>query len=246
MKNTVSQAFLDNRAAEFVGGGFVVDPTERDTELDTGLVEAFHDPFIHRAPQFEHFFVTRFPGLKHGMSLIFERGILVDHLGELHIVFTHEMIAFGASAFGSGAVGPLLPRQHGFADVVPAVVYEISFDDRVAGGRQNPRYRVTEKHVAEMPQMERLIGVRRQEFDHCHRPRRSCGPSLRIDRGERHIDEHCRLDLEIDVRPSSSHGENRFVRLNQSGDFLRQLCLFVFNAPPGLAFGLIGSLDVET
>ncbi len=55
----------------------------------------------------------------------------------------------------------LLPCQHAFADVDAAVVHEVGLDDPVAARLQNLRYRITEQVVADVPQVEGLVGVGR-------------------------------------------------------------------------------------
>jgi len=91
---------------------------------------------------------------------------------ELHVVFAHEVIALHARRGGRFAVAVELPRQHRLADVDAAVVHQIGFDDRVAVRREDLRHGVPQQIVADVPQVQRLVGVGRRVFDH-HRAARS-------------------------------------------------------------------------
>ena len=79
------------------------------------------------------------------------------------------MVALDAGAFGRDAFAPLLPGQHALADVYSAVVDDVGLDHAVAAGLHQPRQREAEQIVADVAEVERLVGVGRRIFDHHQR-----------------------------------------------------------------------------
>ena len=65
------------------------------------------------------------------------------------------------SRFGRYAVAPFQPCQHGFADMDTAVVDDIGLDHAITVGLQYFCQAVSQQIVADVPQVERLVGVGR-------------------------------------------------------------------------------------
>jgi len=107
-------------------------------------------------------------------------------LVELDVVFTDQMVALHSRRSGRFASAVALPRQHRLADVDAAVVDQVDLDDVMADGTQYLRDRIAQQVVADMPQMERLVGIGRRILDHHVAARRRSLPerSVGCDFGE--------------------------------------------------------------
>ena len=79
------------------------------------------------------------------------------------------MVAFLARRFGSHAVAPFLPCEHGFADMDAAVVYDVCLYHLVAVRFHDLGQAVAQQVVAHMSEVERFVGVGRRIFDHDQR-----------------------------------------------------------------------------
>ena len=90
-------------------------------------------------------------------------------LVEGHIEVADKVVALLAGLFGGYALAPLLPCQHGLADMDAAVVYDIGFDHLVAVGLEDLRQRVAEQIVADMAQVKGFVGIGRGIFHHDER-----------------------------------------------------------------------------
>ena len=64
------------------------------------------------------------------------------------------------------AVPALEPGQHRLADVDAAIVDQVDFQDAMTAGGEQLAHRPAQQVVADMAQMERLVGVRAGEFHH--------------------------------------------------------------------------------
>ena len=76
------------------------------------------------------------------------------------------MVALLARRFRCRAVTPLLPGEHRLTNMDATVVHDIGLDYLVAVGLQNPCQAISQQIVADVPQVERLVGVRRRVFHH--------------------------------------------------------------------------------
>ena len=87
------------------------------------------------------------------------------------------MIAFHPRRRGRLAVAVALPCKHRLADMDAPIVHQVGFDDPVSVGLENPGDGDAEQVVADMAEMQRLVGVGRRIFDH-HRASRRPGPAV--------------------------------------------------------------------
>ena len=87
-------------------------------------------------------------------------------LVERHIAVADEVVALDAGALRGLPVEEFLPREHRLADVHAAVVDEGGLDDVVASGGEKAGNAVAEEVVADVAEVEGLVGVGRGEFDH--------------------------------------------------------------------------------
>ena len=85
---------------------------------------------------------------------------------ESDVVFAHEVVALHSRRGRGLAVTEQLPGQHRLADVDAAVVDEVRLDHFVARFGEYLRDRVSEQVVADVAQVQRLVGVGRRIFDH--------------------------------------------------------------------------------
>ena len=85
---------------------------------------------------------------------------------ELDIVFAHQMVAFHAAAFGRFAVAVAQPGEHRLADVDAAVVDKVHLLDVGPVGGQQLADGPPQQVVADMAEMEGLVGVGGRVFHH--------------------------------------------------------------------------------
>ena len=79
------------------------------------------------------------------------------------------MVAFLAGRFGSHAVAPFLPGEHGLADMDTAVVYDVRLYHFIAVCLHDLGQAVTQQVVAYVSEVERLVGIGGRIFDHDQR-----------------------------------------------------------------------------
>ena len=183
VEHAFGEALLDDRFAEQIGLRLVVYLIEADAHRLVGLVEALVDPAVHHFPKRVHLRVLGFPPAEHLLRLAHDRrlalGLLLAHAGgrelfhlglvglvESDVVIAYEVIALLARRGGRLAPAELLPCEHRLADVNTPVVHEVDLDDAVAGRFEYQRHGVAEQVVAHVPQMQRLVRVRRGVLDH--------------------------------------------------------------------------------
>ena len=94
----------------------------------------------------------------------FHFGLIV--LVEEHIEVAYQVVALLTCLLGCDAVAPLLPCEHRLADVYTAVVHYIGLHHLIAVGFHYLREAVAEEIVANVAQVEGLIGVWRRIFYH--------------------------------------------------------------------------------
>ena len=225
VEDTLFKPLLDERLAQQVGLRLVIDLVEIDAQRLVGHVEALVNPAVHRLPERVHLGVPGLPLAQHLLRLEHDRGVFLglvlrlslrDQLPdlrlvvfvELHVVLAHEVIALHHRRCRGFAVSVELPRQHRLADVDAAVVHQIGLDDRMAVGLENLRHGVTQQVVADMPQMERLVGVGRRILDHHGTARRGSLPETFVggDLGEAGRPERA---VERKVEETFDHVERR-------------------------------------
>ena len=166
-----------------VGLRLVIDLVEADAKPAIRRVEAGVDPAIHRGPKGAHLLVSGLPTAQHlarlgherrlGFSLLagqpggLERAqLLAVMLVEEHVEVAHEVVALLAGRLRRGALAPLLPREHGLADVDAAIVDDVRLDHPVAVGLEDAREAIAKQIVAHVAEVKGLVGVRRRVFDH--------------------------------------------------------------------------------
>ena len=76
------------------------------------------------------------------------------------------MVSFLAGRLRGNSVACLLPCYHGLADMDTAVIDDIGPDDLMTVLLQQPGHRPSQKDIADMSQMQRLVGIRRGIFHH--------------------------------------------------------------------------------
>ena len=182
-KDTHVETFLHQLFAQQVGVGLIVYLVKAYTHFAVGLVEAGIDPVVHLGPEVADFLVALFPTFEHLLCFEHERGLLLGLFllhalrhelayllfivfVELDVVFAHKVVAFHAAAFGCFAVAVAQPSKHGFADVDAAVVDEVHLLDIGTVGFEQAAHRPAQQVVADVSQMEGLVGVGRRIFHH--------------------------------------------------------------------------------
>ena len=175
---------------------FVVDLVEVDAHGAVCLVETGIYPAVHLLPEGAHFGIAGLPfaqhlaGLEHQRRLVF--GFLFGLSGldegfdfvfivavEGYVEVADKVVALLARRFGSHSVAPFEPGEHRLADVDSTVIDDVCLDNAVAAGLKNAAEAVAEQNVAQMAEVERLVGVGAGIFDHnqrtvgagrCHAP----------------------------------------------------------------------------
>ena len=166
LEDTHLEALLDKFLAEEVGIVLVIGPVEGDAKGLVRLGESFEDPAVHHAPEFAYVGIAFLPLDEHLVHVLVHLRMFLLQLGVSYIAVADEMVALDAGALRGLAVEELFPGVHRLADVDAAVVDERGLDDLVAAGLEQARDAVTEKVVADVAEMERLVGVRRGELHH--------------------------------------------------------------------------------
>ena len=203
VENPHVQPLLHDVLAQQVGLRLVVDLVEIDAQRLVGNVETVVHPAVHHLPQSVDLGIPGLPAAQHLLRFEHQRRpllrLLLRHargrqlldLGlvvpvELDVVFTDQMVALHSRRSGRFASAVALPRQHRLADVDAAVVDQVDLDDVMADGTQYLRDRIAQQVVADMPQMERLVGIGRRILDHHVAARRRSLPerSVGCDFGE--------------------------------------------------------------
>ena len=85
---------------------------------------------------------------------------------ECHIEIADEVVAFLAGFLGSDPFAPFLPCEHRLADMDTAVVDDVGLHHLVPVGFKDAGERVTQKIVADVAEVEGLVGVGRRIFHH--------------------------------------------------------------------------------
>ncbi len=169
-----------------IGLRLIVDFVEVYAHAAVGVVKSGVHPAVHALPQGAHLGVAVFPAPQHlaGLShqgrrllgLVFGHTLVHELLDlglemavKVDVAVADEMVALDTAALGSGAAGPLLPRQHRLADMYAAVVDDIGLHHTVATRGENLRQRVAQQIVAHMAQVEGLVGIGRRVLHHHQR-----------------------------------------------------------------------------
>ena len=176
-KRSILQSFLYKLLTQQVSVMLVIDLVERDTQSLVGLVEPVEYPAVHHGPKVADFLVAFLPLDQHFMHGLhaggfFLGGLLIHSCGnkflhlagkdvvELDIAVSDEVVTLLTGTLRSGAGKRLLPCIHGFADMHAAVVDKRHLDDVVAAGLEQAGNGIAEEIVADVTEMERLVGVR--------------------------------------------------------------------------------------
>ena len=250
---TVEDAFLepllDERLAQQISLRLVVDLVEIDAQRLVSDVETLVDPTVHGLPQRIDFGVLGLPLAQHLLRFEHDRRLLLGFvfrqtlrhklldlslvvLVELDVIFTDEVVALHARRRGRLAVAVELPGQHRLADMDAAVVDQIGLDDLMTVGGENLRDGISQEVIADMPQVQGLVGIGRRIFDHDRAARRSGLPELGVggDLGEtrrpertaerkvqKTLDDVERLDFgDVGREPLTYLGSRGFGRLAAS------------------------------
>ena len=160
------EPLLHQALAQQIGVVLVIDLVEADSQGLVGFVEAGEHPAVHHLPKGTHFLVAFFPLKKHLVHLFVHGRIFLLELGIGYVAVAHEVVALDACAFRSGAVHAFLPGIHALADVHAAVVNQGDLDYLVTGGSQQAAHGIAEKIVADVAEMQGLVGVGRRELHH--------------------------------------------------------------------------------
>ena len=100
------------------------------------------------------------------MHFFFKGAILIRFLRKFYVPVTHKVIAFYSFRRRRCAFTPTLPGQHALAYVNTAIIDQIGFDHPVTGCFKQPGNRHPQGAVAQMTQIQGLICIGRQIFDH--------------------------------------------------------------------------------
>ena len=76
-----------------------------------------------------------------------------------NIEVSYEVIALLTGTLGRNAIAPLLPCKHRFADVNTPIIYDIGLHHSLAVGCKDAGKAIPQQIVADMPQVQRLIGI---------------------------------------------------------------------------------------
>ena len=76
------------------------------------------------------------------------------------------MVALLAGGLRRLAATALEPGQHRFADVYATVVHQVYLQHLMSAGSEQLAHRPTQQVVADVPQVQRLVGIRARELDH--------------------------------------------------------------------------------
>ena len=176
-ENSFLESFTDKFLAQKVGIMLVIYLVECDSESTVSLVEAFEHPAVHHGPEVTDFLVASFPLLKHHVSFLEARslllGLFLTHpachqlldfllvdVVEGHIHVTDQMVALDAAGLRRCACSDFLPGKHRLADVDTPVVDKSRPDHIVSRSLEQPGDRISEKVVPDVSQVERLVRVR--------------------------------------------------------------------------------------
>ena len=177
------QSFQDFGLAHQIGLRFVVNLVERHAHHLVSLVETGIHPVVHLLPEGADFRIAGLPFAEHlagflhqgrGSLGFFLRhalgfegcGLFFQLIAEEDVEVANQMVALLARRFRCRAIAPLLPGEHRLANMDATVVHDIGLDYLVAIGLQNPCQAISQQIIADVPQVERLVGVRRRVFHH--------------------------------------------------------------------------------
>ena len=182
-EDALLQALQHLVPAQLVGVALVVQPVEVDPHAGVGGVEALVHPAVHGLPEIHHLRVAGLPLAEHLLGGQQDRGLLLGlllghatghqllHLGleglvEGHVVLPDQLVALQPAAFRRFAVAEALPGEHALADVDAPVVDHLHLHHLVPGGLQDAADAVAQEVVAQVPQVQGLVGVGRTVLDH--------------------------------------------------------------------------------
>ena len=237
VEHTFLKALFHKGFAILIGLGFVVDAVERNAEAAVGLVETGVDPAVHLFPERTDLGISLLPLYEHGLRLLQDGGVFLgfflrhaaghqlrdfslEQVVELHVVVAYQMVALLAGGLRRLAAPTLEPGQHRFADVDATVIHQVHLQHFVSASSEQLTHRPTQQVVADMSQVQRLVGVRARELDHDGPAARGQLPEvgLRGDLGQVRSPIGARY---LDIEESFDHieaGHLRFVLLQPGSD----------------------------
>ena len=180
------QAFEHFVLACEVGVAFVVELVEVHSHFGVGGVKPGVHPAVHGLPKGYDFGIFVLPLDQHfscrleqlclllglvGVDAAFDQGVDLGLvlLVKTHVVLAHQVVPFDAAGFWSFSASKALPSHHGLANVNAAVVDDLHLLHLVPHRFQNARYGVPQEVVAQVAQMQWLVGVGRRVLHHHQR-----------------------------------------------------------------------------
>ena len=170
------QTILHKALTQKIGLRLVIYLVEIDAQSLVCHIKSIVNPAIHGLPEVVYLLVLGLPLAQHLLCLKNDGGallcLILAHatlyelldlslvvLVELDIVLTYQVVALHARRSGSLAIAVELPCEHRFADVNTSIVHQIYLDNVVTVSLQNLCHGVTQKVVADMTQVQGLVGV---------------------------------------------------------------------------------------
>ncbi len=163
------KTFGNNFFSEQIGVAFIIELVKRYAGTVVSSPDSVKSPAVHCFPKLVNFGVTGFPFYEHffrlfgsfgmsGFGLIF---FAFQILVKFHIALTYKMVAFHSEFFRRIAVCFVekLIGKHRLADMNTAVVYYVYLEHIGTGGFKNARNGFTERVVAQMTEMKRLVCI---------------------------------------------------------------------------------------
>ena len=185
-EESLGKSFLHLLLTDEIGVRLVVYLVKAYAEGLVGLVESGIYPVVHLLPQCANLRIVLLPLNKHLVSLLDERrfflslllGSFLVHafshvlslqslhflaivLVEGYVVVADKVVALLARSLRCLAVAVLQPCEHRLADVYTTVVYDVGLHHLVAVSLHNLCQRPSEQVVANVSEVERLVGVGR-------------------------------------------------------------------------------------
>ena len=185
-ENAFVKPVLHKGFAYEIGIALIIYLVEAHAHRAIGFVKAGVHPFVHFPPQCAHFIVALFPFHEHFVCFAHERCVLfglfagfflVHALGgvffgkflyllavvlvEQHVIVANQVVAFLARRLRCLSVAVFEPREHGLADMYAAVVHDVGLDNLFSAGFLYVCQRPAEQNVAQVTQVQWLVGVGR-------------------------------------------------------------------------------------
>ncbi len=168
LKDAFLETEFDDLFSFLINFGFLVFDVELETEPLIGFVLSGFAPAAQGFPKRTRFFVVLFPQPNDVMRFLFQVFILLGSLLVHHVQVAEIVVAFLAKRFGRRPVPPLLVGDHRLRDRETAVVQEQYARHLLALGLVQVRQRRADQAVAHVAEVQRLVVIRADVFDHDH------------------------------------------------------------------------------